>query len=402
MYRSGSPREMKPAELEQARLGFNQYLRRKRFSPQFVARHGEELFATAMLEYSRKLAEGVEIENPPGWLITCAWQRTKSLLEAEDRTPRVVSTERVPSLADEREHSPEDAALEEDRFRKVQHAVAQLSEDERRLLELSYFEGLAVREVARVLDWHPSKAQRCHEAAQKHLHKLLGVESLDELIVEIGLAAYVSFIGAGYVGLHLPTGTFEAAIEAVGRGTSAAWARAQDLARRLPIGGGAESSAGAALQGGAGRVAGACATAAVAACLAASGVVGPGVGGILNGGSSAHAHRPKPPDRVALAPRRAPIAPQPHSTSRPVPEPHHSPSSGGGQRDAKNMSASASAQRTRQATRASASQFAVESEVVPEEASSPPPPAESSAPSSPTASASSPTPTQISNEQFGP
>ncbi len=399
MYRSGSPREMKPAELEQARLGFNQYLRRKRFSPQFIARHGEELFATAMLEYSRKLAEGAKIENPPGWLITCAWQRTKSLLEAEDRTPRVVSTERVPSLADEREHGPEDAALEEDRFRKVQHAVAQLSEDERRLLELSYFEGLAVREVARVLDWHPSKAQRCHEAAQKHLHKLLGVESLDELIIEIGLAAYVSFIGASSVGLHLPTGTFEAAIEAVGRGTSAAWARAQDIARRLPFGGGAESSAGAALQGGVGRVAGACATAAVAACLAASGVVGPGVGGLLNGGSSAHAHRPKPPDRVALAPRRAPIAPQPHSTSRPVPEPR-STSSGGGQRQAKNSSASASAQRTRRATRESASQLAVESEVVPEEEASSP--TESSAPTSSSAGASSSTPTQISNEQFGP
>ncbi len=389
---------MKPAELEQARLGFNQYLRRKRFSPQFIARHGEELFATAMLEYSRKLAEGVEIENPPGWLITCAWQRTKSLLEAEDRTPRVVSTERVPSLADDREHSPEDAALEEDRFRKVQHAVAKLSEDERRLLELSYFEGLAVREVARVLDWHPSKAQRCHEAAQKHLHKLLGVESLDELIVEIGLAAYISFIGAGSVGLHLPAGT-EAAIEAVSRGTSAAWARAQDLARRLPIGGGAESSAGAALQGGAGRVAGACATAAVAACLAASGVVGPGVGELLNGGVSGHAHRPKP-HRVALAPPRAPIAPRPHLSPQPAPEPRHSTSSGGGQRQAKNTSASASAQRTRQATRESASQLAVESEVVPEEEASSP--TESSAPTSSNASASSSTPTQISNEQFGP
>ena len=55
---------MAPDELEHARLGFNQYPRGKGFSPQFIDRNGDELFATAALEYSRKLAEGEEIESP--------------------------------------------------------------------------------------------------------------------------------------------------------------------------------------------------------------------------------------------------------------------------------------------------------------------------------------------------
>lgn len=200
MFRSGTPNDMEPAELEDARLGFNQYLRRKRFSPQFIARHGEELFATATLEYSRKVAEGAEIDNPGGFIVTCASQRTKSLLEAESHTPRLVSTERVPMLVGDEDGSAEDVALEEDRFRKVQDAVARLSEDERRLIELSYLEGYRVREVARKLEWHPSKAQRCHRTARKHLHELLGVSSADDLEVEIGLAAYLSLAAEASTG----------------------------------------------------------------------------------------------------------------------------------------------------------------------------------------------------------
>lgn len=200
MYGRKANGELKQAQLDEARLGFIQFLRRKHFSPQFIASHGDDLFATAALEYSRKLAEGEEIETPAGWLITCAWRRTKSLLEAEGRSPHIVSTDRAEAIKDDLGQSPEDVTLDEDRMRKVQEAIGHLSVEERRLLELAYFEGMAVREIARQLHWHSSKAQRCHEAARERLHELLGVSSSDDLQVEIGLAAYVSLAAEASTG----------------------------------------------------------------------------------------------------------------------------------------------------------------------------------------------------------
>lgn len=206
MYYDGQPKgELDKDELEAARLGFRQLLRCKRFSPHFIDTNAEDLFGTATLEYSRKLAEGEEIYDPPGWLITCAWRRTKSHLEAEGRAPRVVSTERSGPVVDEEGQGPEDVLLDADRFRKVREAVADLSADQRRILALSYFEGLTVREAGRQLRWHSSKAQRAHEGAKRKLHKLLGVSSSDDLAIEVGLAAYLSVaVGKAGASGHLP------------------------------------------------------------------------------------------------------------------------------------------------------------------------------------------------------
>ncbi len=199
MYSSKVRDELSQETLDEARRGFMQLLR-KRFSAQFIANHGEEMFAKAALEYSRKISEGAEIETPVGWLITCAWRRTGGFLEAQSRTPDMVSADLTASLTDDLGQSPEQVALEEDRFHKVHEAVDQLSREERQLLELSYFEGMAVREAARELHWHPSKAQRCHEAARRRLHELLGVSSSDDLQIEIGLAAYVSLAAEASTG----------------------------------------------------------------------------------------------------------------------------------------------------------------------------------------------------------
>ena len=78
MYGSKVRDELSQETLDEARRGFMQLLR-KRFSAQFIANHGEEMFAKAALEYSRKISEGAEIETPVGWLITCAWRRTGGL-----------------------------------------------------------------------------------------------------------------------------------------------------------------------------------------------------------------------------------------------------------------------------------------------------------------------------------
>jgi RNA polymerase sigma factor (sigma-70 family) len=409
MYRSRVNDDFTQSELDAARLGFIQFLRRKRFSPQFIASHGDDLFATAMLEYSRKLAEGVDVDNAAGFLITCAWRRTKSLLEAQGRTPQIVPTDKAEAIEDELGRNPEEVTLDEDRLRKVQEAVDQLTVEERQLLELAYFEGMAVREAARELRWHPSKAQRCHEAARKHLHLLLGVDSLDELEIIVGLAAYIS-LAERSPRPHLPAGV-EAVADKISRSLDTAWARAQDLARRLPLGGGAEPSSTAAL-GSAGRAAGVCATAALA-CVA-SGVVGPGVGGVnlLGGG-----HQASPPAgkqrHVATAPLVAPLArtrrnqPTPHAA--PAPEPKATGSTGGGKKQtasAAGATATASAERKKRATQAVQSQ-SLESAAEGSEATSPPvesAPVETSSPprSESTGSSSTSSPTQVANEQFGP
>ena len=82
-----------------------------------------------------------------------------------------------------------------------------------------------MREAARELHWHPSKAQRCHEAARQHLHELLGVDSLDELEIIVGLAAYVSL--AEGARLHL----LAAGVEALADNTES-WR--QHMAGRAP------------------------------------------------------------------------------------------------------------------------------------------------------------------------
>jgi RNA polymerase sigma factor (sigma-70 family) len=192
MFRKAVNDGLSGAELEAARLGFNQLLRRRRFSAQWIARHGEEVFGQAALEYSRKLAEGTGIENPPGWIIECAWLRAISQLEAEERSPQFVSTERSGPLAERLEQGPEETLLYAERLRKVRKAVSTLSADRRRILALSYFEGFSVRQAGERLRWHPSKAQRAHEGAKRQLQELLGVGSADQLELEIGLAAYLS------------------------------------------------------------------------------------------------------------------------------------------------------------------------------------------------------------------
>jgi RNA polymerase sigma factor (sigma-70 family) len=199
MYGRKVDGEFGKREFDAACLGFKQLLRCKRFSPHFVETHGDDLFATATLEYSRKLAEGEEIENPAGWLIACAWRRTKSQLEAEARRPRVVSAEKCEPLVDEDREGPEDLLLNEDRFRKVREAVNQLPVSQRRVLWLSYFDKFTVREAGRYLNWHSSKAQRAHEGAKRRLRELLDVGSADELAI-VGLAAYISVAVEGRTG----------------------------------------------------------------------------------------------------------------------------------------------------------------------------------------------------------
>jgi RNA polymerase sigma factor (sigma-70 family) len=282
--------ELSRSELEAAELGFSQLLRRRGMSPGFVERNRADLLARARLEYSRHLAAGDQIRNPAGWLINCAWRRTQNLLQSEHDSPPVISLDDGVAFEDRAAATPEQEVLESDRLSRVQAAVDRLPLEERKVIELTYFEGFSVRQVARLLDWDKSKAARRHGAALKRLQILLGVEDADSLAIEIGLAAWISIATERGSGIHLPAG-FEAAAESAGRGLSGLIARGHELARRLLSGGAAEPGVGTAASGAA-RAAGVCGAAALA-CVA-SGVVGPGVGGLI----ATHPKAPAPKHRT--------------------------------------------------------------------------------------------------------
>jgi RNA polymerase sigma factor (sigma-70 family) len=276
--------ELSRGQLEAAERGFKQLLRRKRFSREFIDRNAADLLAQARLEYSRHLAAGKRIDNAAGWIIHCAWRRTQNALEQEANAPRYVPIAARPGLA-AKTTTPEEEALEADRHRQLQAAVEELSPEQLKLIALTYFGGMSVREASRALGWDKCKGDRRHHAALKRLKQLLGVEDLDALGVEIGLAAF-AVAGAG--GRTGPAGF---ATHTVSRAAAELLARGQELARRLLAGGAAEPGMGNAA-GLAARGAGACAAAAVA-CLA-SGVIGPGIGGLDVVG-----HQPAPKHAVA-------------------------------------------------------------------------------------------------------
>lgn len=263
--------ELGRTELEAARRGFECLLRRKRFSRAFVDRHGADLLAKARLEYAQHVADGGEVRNPAGWIIHCAWRRTQNLLEQEGRAPRVLSIDNGGAFANE-SATPEEEVLSADRYRQLQGAIEQLPIEERKVIALTYFEGMSVREVGRVLKWDKCKADRRHRAALERLQELLGVEDIDALQIEIGIVAWALLGTTAGARTRLPAG-----VEAMLDGIALVAARGQELARRLLTGGVAEPGIGPAV-GGAARTAGVCGAAAVA-CVA-TGLVGPGVGSV--------------------------------------------------------------------------------------------------------------------------
>jgi len=291
----GVGHELNRAQLESAERGFRQLLRRKRFSPAFVERHAGELLARARLEFAQHVAEGGEVRNPAGWIVHCAWRRTQNLLEQEGRAPKVVSIDDGRAPAKE-SRTPEEEALESDRYRRLQAAVERLPPEERKVIALTYFEGMSVREVGRALNWDKCKADRRHHAALKRLRRLLGVEDIEALDIEVGIAAWAS-MAAGYGARARIGHAVEAVVNSAGHGVATLVGRGQDLARRALTGGAAEPGVGPAV-GGAARAAGVCGAAAIA-CVA-TGLVGPGVGGV--GALAGHQHKQHPPQHEAPTP----------------------------------------------------------------------------------------------------
>lgn len=294
-------RRVSRRELRAAEEGFLRLLRCKRFSTVWIEENAADLFAQAQKEYAERLATGRPVDNPVGWLIVCAWQRTKNLLDARRRRPHTAPIEAEVDLADTSTPTPEQQAIDRDRIERIRKAMSYLTEEERRLLELSYFEGMSVREAGRELGWGKSTADRHHQAALERLRAMLGAQR-DLLGVEIGLAAWLGRARAHGVRPELPHGLGALLLEHTKRaGASVGNWIAEGWRRLSPL----SDPGGTAVASGAARTASACGAAAVA-CFA-SGVIGPGIGGVDVIAHSAPAPRPVKVRRVAKPLPRAEV-----------------------------------------------------------------------------------------------
>jgi RNA polymerase sigma factor (sigma-70 family) len=164
--------DLRRSDLEDAWQGFCQLLRAKGFSQHFIERDGEDLLGQAQLELLRALAAGTRISNPTGWIIHCAWRRTQNLLEERGRRGETVSDNALAPLRSGEPTPEQELAARADSVR-VQEAVRSLPFAEREIVRLIYGRRMSCRRAARLLGWHPSKAQRRHEAALIRLRPLV-------------------------------------------------------------------------------------------------------------------------------------------------------------------------------------------------------------------------------------
>jgi RNA polymerase sigma factor (sigma-70 family) len=156
------------ADITAGKRGFYGRLRRKGFSPQFIERFGEDLFAEAQFEVTRLIASGGVVYFPRGLLIHCAWRRTQNLLDKQRRHPNYVALDVVAEPEDERE-APQEQVMASDLRHRVKKALTTLPRPEQEIIKLIYLDGMSCRAAAEALGWGKSKGQRKKEAALKRL-----------------------------------------------------------------------------------------------------------------------------------------------------------------------------------------------------------------------------------------
>jgi RNA polymerase sigma factor (sigma-70 family) len=304
-----------PEQLREARKGFEALLLSKGFKRPFLTANVDDLMGRAQVELVGKSKRGERIESPVGLLITIAYRRAQNLLTSKERAPDFVGIEAVAEVADDEDAGPENATLNRDREAKVREAVARLTVDERKIVALEFFRQMNLSQAARELGWDESKARRRHKAAMAHLHDLLGVDSADDLVIDIAFFCWL------VTALRLPVKfslvrELETVGEWIGDGIAALAGRVEHVAHR-----GNEQLAGnpaaASVAEGAGRAAKLCGAAALCA-------VAVGVATVAQHGS------PKPPTREAAKTQASPRTGTARAVSRHA-SPVASPSASGTQ-----------------------------------------------------------------------
>jgi len=257
-------------QLRDALRRFERLLRGKGFSRQFIDDHAEELMGRAAMEMAAKIERGETIHKPAGLLVTIAYRRTQNFLESKERAPGFVGLEAIAELPDSEEETPEGATLDKDRVAKVHAAVKRLTVEERKLVALEFFQRMNLSQAARELGWDESKARRRHKAAMAHLKDLLGVNSADDIAIEVGFICWLSVVFGQREGFSLA------------REVETLWQRAEDfvlagvdraehLAHKANARLGGDPSAASAVSG-MGRAAKACGVAALCVATAGAGV----------------------------------------------------------------------------------------------------------------------------------
>lgn len=375
-------------QLRAIEIGLRARLRTRRIPEAFIERNLEDLVQEAIAEYTRARERGDEISNPGGWIVHTASLRA---IDAVRRESREIDVPDEVMAEDPDQSSPpsEEEAIEHLQVEELHHAMGRLSVSQRRALSLAFFEEKTTREGARALGWSESTFRRRRDSAVEALRKRLGVTAPE---IEVGLAAWLS-LSAGQGQPHRVLEPLASIGDAVRAGFAGTGDKARDLVSRFLSSGGGEATISAA--GPVGRAAGICATAAVAAC-AASGVIGPGLGGIDLVDRGEGTKSPVREAQTAERPKSEPRSPRTmvaESTSSPETQPHPEAT----KRPDSSKGNSSGSTRRREATKKAASQFSVESQAAPAPTQPPPPapaaPAPSPAPSS--------TPNQVANDQFG-
>lgn len=263
--------------MERVRSVYIGRLWRHRFKAEFIHNHADDLIAEAHSAYMEAIRAGEPIDDPVGWTVVCAWCRTQNYFKS-GKARFEVTTEKLPEPADDNEDTEEFVeAL--DRAQKLGEAIDLLRHDEQQMVALSHFEGLSIRKAAERLDLPFQTARRRYLSAMKKLDKhfkAMGIESSDDLLIEVGAIAYMVVTSGGDWTIHLPA-VVEIAADKSDKFLSSAWARAHDLARRFSLGGGGDAASAAATSGG-GRTIGVCAGIAITCVVGAGAVVGTGVG----------------------------------------------------------------------------------------------------------------------------
>lgn len=283
----------------------------KRYSPDYAERLASELMSQARLEVAAKIERGEQVETVVGLLVRVAQRRLADHLRRTAREPVMAPLEAATQLQDGSIASPEEEALATERRERLREAVARavdaLSATDRRFVYLHFFEGLSAREAWRRL----GVPANSHTVRWRQITATLQANGLkqfepgSDLALDIGLAALAA-LGPVHEKPSLPR--IENLLAPAREGVRWLSYRVGELVRKVQ---GAFDSSGMAMGGYGSKAAAACATAALA--CAASGVVGPGVGGLhlfggtvgQQGGHGARAAREKP--RVQRSPAPAPI-----------------------------------------------------------------------------------------------
>lgn len=329
--RTDGRRELGQSVLHGAELALKHKLRR-RFSADFISRHADDLIAQAAMEYASAVGRGIQIRNPGGFLVDVAYKRALDALDRESRISPATELDAVVSLADPNAPHPLEELSREEERSHLYEAISRLDLEERKVISLVYFEGMSGREAAGPLGCSESTALRRLRSASQKLRKSLPAIEAGEYCAqaapqlravsegtadrlqrtqaslhlrncascrqalarreafgfEVGLAAWLS-IAAHNVHPEHVLDPAVAALDSAREGLGGTIERCRDFLARLFSSGGGESLGN--LAGGPlGKAAGVCATAAAACVL--TGVVGPGIGGIDEGGRDAAAGRP--------------------------------------------------------------------------------------------------------------